>query len=162
MAEWIWGLIAMAAFLVLIFIGVRIAFAGLVAGLVVLFAIYGDFNIAGTTVAFLFFNENTNYGMSVLPLFVFMGYLAFYSGVGGGFYRASSAWVGWMPGGLATATCFACALFGAISGSSLAATATFAKIAKPEMDKAGYHWTLTVGSVAAAGTVASLIPPVSC
>lgn len=159
MPEWILGITAIIAFLFLVSCGVRIAFAGLAGGLLSLLLIYRDCNIAGVSVSGLVFNEVTTYPMTVIPLFIFMGYLAFYSGIGGSLYKAAYAWLGRLPGGLAVATISGCALFGSISGSSTAAVAMFSKISMPEMDKAKYHPRLSIGAVAAGGTVANLIPP---
>jgi len=159
MPEWFWVILSINVFLVLIFFGIPIAFSGMLSGLTLFLLLYGELTVAGMTFQNLLIASVSNYSMTVIPLFVFMGYLAFHSGVGKEIYKVASAWVGRLPGGLAVATIFACALFGAISGSSLAATAMFAKISKPELDKAKYHWALSTGSVASAGTLASLIPP---
>jgi tripartite ATP-independent transporter DctM subunit len=88
-----------------------------------------------------------------------MGNLAFRSGIAKDLYASARLWTGRITGGLAQATCLSNAFFGAISGSTIAATATFSKLAVPEMERLGYDRRLTVGCVAAAGTFASVIPP---
>jgi len=159
MPEWIWGISGIVVFLILIVCGVRIAFAALIGGLLSFLLVYNNWNTAGTAIGGLVFTEGTKYALTVIPLFIFMGYLAFHSGVGAGLYETARAWLGRLPGGLASATVMGCAFFGAISGSSTAAVAMFSKISMPEMDKAKYQPSLSIGSIAAAGTLANLIPP---
>jgi C4-dicarboxylate transporter, DctM subunit len=100
-----------------------------------------------------------NWELSAIPMFILMGAVAHYSGISGSLFSAARLWLGWLPGGLAVATNFACAGFAAASGSSVAASAAMGKIAIPEMLKAGYAPSLATGTVAAAGTLAALIPP---
>jgi len=159
MPEWIWGISGIVVFLILIVCGVRIAFAALIGGLLSFLLVYNNWNTAGTAIGGLVFTEGTKYALTVIPLFIFMGYLAFHSGVGAGLYETARSWLGRLPGGLASATVLGCAFFGAISGSSTAAVAMFSKISMPEMDKAKYQPSLSIGSIAAAGTLANLIPP---
>ena len=74
-----------------------------------------------------------NYTLSVLPMFILIGYLAYYAGITQAAFEAARRWLGWLPGGLAIATVFAVAGFSAVSGASTAAAAVFAKVAIPEM-----------------------------
>jgi C4-dicarboxylate transporter, DctM subunit len=106
-----------------------------------------------------FWGTFSNYNLSVLPMFVFMGSIAFYSGISGRLYNVAYKFVGQFRGGLALATVFACALFGAMCASTIAAAAAMGKVTIPEMDKYGYDKSLSTGCVAAAGTLAILIPP---
>lgn len=99
------------------------------------------------------------YGLSVVPLFVFMGVFAARAGLSRNLYEGVYTFVGHRRGGLAMATIGACAAFGAISGSSLATAATMSKVAMPEMRRHGYADTLASASVAAGGTLGVLIPP---
>ncbi len=99
------------------------------------------------------------YGLSVVPLFVFMGVFATHAGLSRNLYAAVGAFVGHRPGGLAMATVGACAGFGAICGSSLATAATMGRVALPQMRAAGYDDALAAGAVAAGGTLGVLIPP---
>jgi C4-dicarboxylate transporter, DctM subunit len=99
------------------------------------------------------------YNLSVVPMFVLMGYLASEAGLSEALYRACNAWLGHRRGGLALATIGACGAFAAICGSSLATAATMAQIALPEMRKYKYDDRLATGSVAAGGTIGILIPP---
>ncbi len=99
------------------------------------------------------------YTFSVIPLFVLMGQLAFYSGMSHDIYRAVHKWMGHLPGGLGMATIAGCAGFAAICGSSLATAATMGTVALPEMRKYRYDLGLATGSIAAGGTLGILIPP---
>ncbi|MEO1651618.1 MAG: TRAP transporter large permease, partial [Pseudomonadota bacterium] len=99
------------------------------------------------------------YPLSVLPLFILIGFLAFYAGLTQRLFEAARRWIGWVPGGLAVATVFATAGFAAVSGASTATAAVFSRVAIPDMMKNGYDPRLAAGVVAAGGTLASLIPP---
>ena len=94
-----------------------------------------------------------------MPLFVFMSGILLHSGIGRGLYPAVARWVGFLPGGLAVASVFSCAIFAAVSGSSVATAATIGMIAIPEMERRGYRRPLIIGSLAAGGTLGILIPP---
>jgi tripartite ATP-independent transporter DctM subunit len=99
------------------------------------------------------------YSLSVIPLFILMGNLVTKSGLSQELYRASNAFMGHKKGGLAMATVVACGGFSAICGSSLATSATMAKVAMPPMRKYGYADSLATASIAAGGTLGILIPP---
>jgi tripartite ATP-independent transporter DctM subunit len=101
----------------------------------------------------------SSYSLTVVPMFVFMGTIAFYSGMGGRLYHAAYRFLGQLPGGLAIATCYACAAFGACCGSTNAGAAAMGKVTLPEMKKYNYDSSLATGCVAAAGSLAILIPP---
>jgi tripartite ATP-independent transporter DctM subunit len=101
----------------------------------------------------------SNYGLSVLPMFLLMGNLVNHAGMSKELYDASHAFVGHRKGGLAMATIIACGGFSAVSGSSVAEAAMMAKIALPEMRRHGYSEALAVGSIAAGGTLGIIIPP---
>jgi tripartite ATP-independent transporter DctM subunit len=94
-----------------------------------------------------------------VPLFVFMSGILLHSGIGRGLYTAVARWVAFLPGGLAVASIFSCAIFAAVSGSSVATAATIGMIAIPEMERRGYYRPLICGSLAAGGTLGILIPP---
>ena len=99
------------------------------------------------------------YNLSVIPMFVLMGYIAGEAGLNESLYRACNAWLGHRRGGLALATIGGCGAFAAICGSSLATAATMAQIALPEMRRYRYDDRLATGAVAAGGTIGILIPP---
>ncbi|MFH1124863.1 MAG: TRAP transporter large permease [Pseudomonadota bacterium] len=100
-----------------------------------------------------------NYALVVVPLFTWMGYLGYHSGIGSHLYEAAYKMVGRLKGGLAMATTIACAAFGAICGSTTATSATFATLALPEMKKRGYDPSLATACIAASGILGVLIPP---
>ena len=104
-------------------------------------------------------NTVDNYVLLSVPLFVLMGELFQRSNLAYPFYRAASRWIAWLPGGLMHSNIFACSLFSAISGSSVATAATIGAIALPEMDRLGYSRRKVLGSLAAGGTLGILIPP---
>lgn len=100
-----------------------------------------------------------DWNLSAVPMFLLMGYLASGAGLTAGLFNAARVFLNRLPGGLATASVASSALFASASGSSVATAAAFSRIAIPEMLKAGYAPSLASGSVAAAGTLGSLIPP---
>jgi tripartite ATP-independent transporter DctM subunit len=138
--------------------GMPIGFAmGLSAFLGTLLLIDADAALAllGQTV----YETALTYGLSVIPMFVLMGYIAGEAGLNESLYRACNAWLGHRRGGLALATIGGCGAFAAICGSSLATAATMAQIALPEMRRYKYADELATGAVAAGGTIGILIPP---
>ena len=152
------GLIFSAVLVCFVFSGMRVVFAAAVVGMAGLVALIGwdaGIGIAGT----IPHSKSTAYTLSVLPLFILIGYLAYHAGITTGAFEAARAWLGWLPGGLAVASVFATAGFAAVSGASTATAAVFSKVAIPEMLKYGYDRRLASGVVAAGGTLASLIPP---
>jgi C4-dicarboxylate transporter, DctM subunit len=104
-------------------------------------------------------SNGTSFSFVAVPLFIFMSAILLHSGIGRSLYTAVARWVGFLPGGLAVASVFACTIFAAVSGSSVATAATIGMIAIPEMERRGYHRPLIFGSLAAGGTVGILIPP---
>ena len=101
----------------------------------------------------------SSYGLTVIPLFVFMGQIAFHSGISRRLYDSAYVLLGHRRGGLAMATVGACAGFSAISGSTNATAATMATVTLPEMQRYNYDMSLATGTVAAAGSLGILIPP---
>jgi len=101
----------------------------------------------------------SSYGLTVIPLFVFMGQIAFHSGISRRLYDSAYVFLGHRRGGLAMATVGACAGFSAISGSTNATAATMATVTLPEMKRYRYDMGLATGTVAAAGSLGILIPP---
>jgi len=100
-----------------------------------------------------------DYGLSVIPLFILMGNFVTRAGLSSELYMACNAFVGHRKGGLSMSTILACGGFSAICGSSLATSATMAKVAMPPMRKYGYSDGLAAASIAAGGTLGILIPP---
>jgi tripartite ATP-independent transporter DctM subunit len=165
------GIYVSAFLLVMVVLGMRVAFAAGVAGLVGLVWIFwnkfgydpGRFGkavgIAVKTAGQVPHGKVSSQALSLIPTFILIGYLAYYAGLTKALFEAAKKWVGWLPGGLAVSTVFATAGFAAVSGASVATSAVFARIAIPEMLKIGYDKRFAAGVVAAGGTLASLIPP---
>ncbi|MBN2326049.1 MAG: TRAP transporter large permease [Candidatus Omnitrophica bacterium] len=106
-----------------------------------------------------FYDIFSSYSLTVIPLFVFMGQIAFHAGISRRLFNAAYHWLGPLPGGLAMATVGACTAFGAICGSGPATAATMASVALPEMKRYKYDMELGSGTVAAGGSLGMLIPP---
>ena len=152
------GLIFSAVMVFLVFIGVRVFLAAAVVGLLGLVALIGweaGTGMAGTVPH----SKISSFTLSVLPMFILIGYLAFHAGLTQAVFDAARKWCSQAPGGLAIATVFATAGFAAVSGASTATAAVFSRVAIPEMLRHGYDRRLAAGVVAAGGTLASLIPP---
>ena len=111
--------------------GVRVYIAATVVGLIGIVSIIGWKAGAGM-VGTIPHSKSVNYTLSVLPMFILIGYLAYYAGMTADrCSRPRKRWLGWLPGGLAIATIFAVAGFSAVSGASTAAAAVFARVADP-------------------------------
>ncbi|MCR8549201.1 TRAP transporter large permease subunit [Salipiger sp. P9] len=100
-----------------------------------------------------------DWNLSAIPMFLLMGYVAASTELTKNLFRSARISLGWLPGGLASATVISAALFASASGSSVATAAAFSRTAVPEMLRANYHPGLATGAVAAAGTLGALIPP---
>jgi len=133
---WI-GIAGFVATLFLAMCRVPVALAMAAVGIVGSIILGGWFS-SSYVMASLPFETIFPYGLSIVPLFIFMGVFAGHSGLSDNLFRGLVAFVGHRPGGLASATIGACAVFGAISGSSLATCATMGRIALPEMESRGY------------------------
>lgn len=101
----------------------------------------------------------SDWAMSSVPMFILMGYIAFHGRLTSGLFRAARVWLNHIPGGLAIAAILGATGFSAVTGSSVACSASMGRIAIPEMQKAGYDMSLASGCLAAAGTIGALIPP---
>ena len=144
--------------LVLFFLGTPVGFAmGIVGfcGFAYMVSLKAGLNMIGTE----FWMNFSNYGFTVIPLFIFMGQVASYSGVNERLYHAAYKWVGHIRGGLAMATILACSAFAAICGSNAATAATMTTVALPQMKKYKYHPQLSTGAIACGATLGVVIPP---
>ena len=152
------GLIGLAVLFTFLAFGMPIGFAmGLVG--VVGFASLLTVKAVLIKVGVITFDLATNYAIGTVPLFLFMAHILFASGIGKDLYDFAARCLGHRRGGLAMATVGASAGFAAVNASSLATTATMGLVALPEMREHGYSLPLASGSVAAGGTIGSLIPP---
>jgi tripartite ATP-independent transporter DctM subunit len=138
--------------------GLEIAFSLGLVGLVGLLWLKG-WTVGLGVVGSVAWSNASSFSFVAVPLFVFMSAILLHAGIGESLYAAVARWVGFLPGGLAVASVFACAIFAAVSGSSVATAATIGMIAIPEMESRGYHKPLIYGSLAAGGTLGILIPP---
>ncbi len=152
------GFIGIAIFFLLIALKVPIAYAMALVGLVG-FGYLTSGTAALAMVPTELFSTFSSYSLSVIPMFILMGFLAFHAGIGTRLYDLAYKLVGHLPGGLAIATQATCALFGAVCGSNTATAATIGAIALPEMNKYNYNPSLSTASVAAGGALGVLIPP---
>ena len=152
--------VGFATVLILSFVGLPLGLTSLAVGLVG-FAFLRGWNWDGalTMMGQQVMETAANYGFSVIPLFVLMGIFIHRSSISDDLFQAANALVGRRKGGLAHATVLACAGFSAVSGSSLATSATMAKVAIPHMRRFGYSDRLSSGVVAAGGTLGIMIPP---
>jgi len=152
------GILGIAIMLILFGIGMPVAFAMCLVGLMGFTYLCGP-EAALTLLANDIFELFSSYSLSVIPMFILMGCFAYATGIGKRLYDVAYTWMGRLRGGLAIATIFACAGFGAICGSATATSATMSKIALPEMKRHRYADSIATGCVAASGTLGILIPP---
>ncbi len=165
------GLWITGGLLVMVVLGMRVAFAAGLAGFIGLIWIrwngydydperfFKAFEISAKIAGQVPHSKISTQVLSLIPVFILIGYLAYYAGLTRALFEAAKRWVAWLPGGLAVSTIFATAGFAAVSGASVATAAVFARIAIPEMQSIGYNKRFAAGVVAAGGTLASLIPP---
>jgi tripartite ATP-independent transporter DctM subunit len=158
MSEFTIGILGVVALVSMVFLGVRVYIAAAAVGLIGLVAMIG-WNAGAGMVGTIPHSKSVSYTLSVLPMFILIGFLAFHAGLTEKLFDAATKWIGWMPGGLAVATVLAATGFAAVSGASTATAAVFSRVAIPDMLKAGYDKRLAAGVVAAGGTLATLIPP---
>lgn len=142
----------------LFFLGTPVGFAMGIVGFVgfsLVVSFKAGFNMLGSVVWETF----SKYGLTVIPLFIFMGQVAFHSGVNEKLYNAAYKWVGHIRGGVAMATVLACSAFSAICGSNAATAATMTTVALPQMRKFRYDARLSTGTIACGSTLGVVIPP---
>ena len=137
-----------------LWVGVALGLAGL-AGLTQVLGLDRALDIFGKIV----WEQNTNFVLLAIPMFIFMGELLFHSGIMSKVYLRAATVITGLPGGLLQANIFACTIFAACSGSSVASAATIGSVGYPEISKRGYDRRTALGSIAAGGTLGILIPP---
>lgn len=158
MSEALVGTVLLALLFLFFSMGLEIAFSLGLVGLLGLLWLKG-WTIGLGVVGSVAWSNASSFSFVAVPLFIFMSAILLHAGIGQSLYAAVARWVGFLPGGLAVASVFACAIFAAVSGSSVATAATIGMIAIPEMERRGYHKPLIYGSLAAGGTIGILIPP---
>jgi len=146
------------ALIVTLLLGVPIAFALAGTGIFGIWLIKGNWGIVLEVLknALLFVGD---YNLTTIPMFILMAFFSSSSGLARDLYVAASNWLSHIRGGLAIATVFACAIFGAMSGASVAAAAVMSNIAMTNMRRLGYSEVLAAGSVSVGATLDILIPP---
>lgn len=153
------GILGILLLLLILFVfGIPVGFAmGLVGfiGFSIVLSLDAGFNMLGSVT----WDTFSQYGLTVIPLFIFMGQVAFYSGINEKLYTAAYSWVGHIQGGIAMATVLACSAFAAICGSNAATAATMTTVALPQMNKYHYEPMLSTGAIACGSTLGVVIPP---
>jgi C4-dicarboxylate transporter, DctM subunit len=153
------GIIGILTLLFIIFVfGIPVGFA---MGLIGFVGFWYVLNMSAATnmLAHVIWDTFSSYGLTVIPLFIFMGQVAFYSGINEKLYNAAHKWVGNINGGLAIATIMACSAFSAICGSNAATAATMTTVALPQMKRFKYNTMLSTGAIATGSTLGVVIPP---
>jgi len=152
------GIVGLALLFVLIFSKMPVGFLMALLG-VVGFSYLVTVDAALNLMAKDLFDVFGSYSLTVIPLFILMGQIAFHSGISSRLFKVAYTFIGHWPGGMAVATLGACTGFSAICGSTNATAATMAAVTLPEMKKYGYRDSLATGVVAAGGSIGILIPP---
>ncbi len=152
------GYIVIGLLLLSLALGVHIGVALGLAGFLGIFLTVG-LDAAAAQLGTIPFSTTNSFTLAVIPLFILMGSFATQAGIVTELFRAAYLWLGNLRGGLAMATVMSSAAFGAASGSTIVNAAVFTKMAMPEMTRFGYDVRLSAGCIAAAGTLAALIPP---
>lgn len=152
------GFIGIVALFALMVLRTPVAFAMLIVGFFGTLFLEGS-RAAGAVTLTESFAAVSNYSLIVVPMFILLGNVSSQAGFSRALYDAAFAWVGRFKGGLASASVIGCAVFSAVSGSSVATAVTLGKVALPEMKRLGYGPALSTGAIAAGGTLGFLIPP---
>ncbi|MFC1972580.1 TRAP transporter large permease [Chloroflexota bacterium] len=150
------ALIVLGGLILLLALGVEVAVAMGVVSSVAFILFIGKPQIEIAWSAWIGLNSFT---LVAMPLFVFMGTLLANTGAIRSLFSGADKWIGGMPGGLVSSVLVASGVFGAMSGSSIAAAATFSVITVPEMERRNYDPKLSIGAIAAGGGLSVLIPP---
>jgi tripartite ATP-independent transporter DctM subunit len=152
------GYIGVGLLILLIGLGVPIGASLGAIGLVGTMVLKG-FSVGFDLGGIIPFTSIASYALTIIPFFLLMGSFAMHSGITKDAYDIGNKWMGFLPGGLASATVLGCALFAATSGSSVATSGAIGRIAIGEMKKYGYDVKLACGCVAAGGLLGIMIPP---
>lgn len=153
------GIIGIVVVLILIFLRMPIAIAMAATGFVGFCYVLGDFGTGIHIFLYTAFEQTSYYTYTVIPLYVFMGYLAGASGLSQDAFRGVYKWIGHRRGGLAMATVVASAFFGAVSGAATAIAVTMCTVTLPEMRRYKYSDQLSLGAIACGGMLGFMIPP---
>ncbi|HEX9909248.1 MAG TPA: TRAP transporter large permease [Desulfatiglandales bacterium] len=144
---------------VALLLGVPIAFSLAGAGILGIYLYTGNWNMVIGILGMAPFSTVADYALTTIPMFILMAFFSSSSGLARDLYTAGANWLSHIKGGLAVATVFACGIFGAMSGASVAAASVMSSIAMPEMRRHGYSEELAAGSIGIGATLDILIPP---
>jgi len=159
MSQTMIGLLGIGVLMVVLFLtATPVSFALAIVGFFG-FCCVVSFDAAVNMVGSVLWGTFSKYDLTVIPMFVLMGQIVFYSGINEKLYKTAYNWIGHIRGGIAMATVTACSLFAAICGSNTATAATMSTVALPQMKKYGYNAKLSTGSVACGSTLGVVIPP---
>lgn len=148
----------LAGLMTLLLLGLPVAFSLAASGMAGMYFLAGGVQTF-SQIPFIAYKSLDDFVLSAIPLYILMSYILLQGKVGNDLYELGSKWFRHLPGGLGVATILACAIFAAISGSSVATAVTIGTVAIPEMIERGYDKKLALGLVAAGGTLGILIPP---
>ncbi len=151
--------IPLLTLLLMLLSGVPIAVALAGSGMLGIWIVTGDATRVLAILSLAPYSTVADYTLTTIPMFILMAYFSASSGLAKDLYAAAAAWLSHIRGGLAIATVFACGIFGAMSGASVAAASVMSKIAMPEMRRHGYSDELGAGSIGVGATLDILIPP---
>ncbi len=152
-------IVIVVVLLLLVFAGAHIAIALGITAALGIYLMTGDLEVVRTFVANTAYESLRDYVFAVIPLFMLMGDFLAKCGAARDLYALGNRACKWLPGRLAAATILANALFGFVTGVSIAAAAAFSRIAYPEMRRYGYQRSFALGSVAGSACLGMLIPP---
>jgi tripartite ATP-independent transporter DctM subunit len=147
------------AMVIALLLGVPIAFSLAGAGILGIYLHTGNLNMVIGILGMAPFSSVADYALTTIPMFILMAFFSSSSGLAKDLYAAGANWLSHVKGGLAIATVFACGIFGAMSGASVAAASVMSSIAMPEMRRHGYSEELGAGSIGIGATLDILIPP---
>jgi len=153
------GFLGMILLFIFLFLGMPIGFGMAFTGFLGMIVVYKGVGPSLAMLAIGPYSTAASYMLTVVPLFILMGELAYYSGISKDLFQTASIWLGRLRGGLAMASVAGCAGFAAVCGDSLATAVTMGTLAVPEMKKKKYGMSLATGCLAAGGTLGILIPP---
>lgn len=151
------GMIIFAMIVVLLASGLWVAPALIVGGAVAL-ALFSAVPV-GSLMATTIWDASSNWPLTALPLFIWMGEILFRSNLSANMFRGLSPWLSRLPGGLLHVNILGCGIMAAITGSSAVTAATIGRMSMPELEKRGYDTSLSIGTLAGSGTLGLLIPP---
>jgi C4-dicarboxylate transporter DctM subunit len=147
------------AMVIALLLGIPIAFSLAGSGILGIYLITGSWSKVMGILGMAPFTAVADYSLTTIPMFILMAYFSASSGLAKDLFKAGANWLSHIRGGLGVATVFACGIFGAMSGASVAAASVMSTIAYPEMRRHGYSEPLAAGTVGIGSTLDILIPP---